>query len=212
MLQVPGTILKYLPSQRHEMNAITGLVVCGGHSTRMGQDKSLIAYHDHPQWLHMASLLRGLCNKVCISCRRDQVNQFQGDYPVQMDAPEFAEYGPMNALLTAFKLNPNDSYLMVGCDYPLLTTEDLQRLLESRAPETMAVCMYDEAGKSEEPLIAVYESTIYKLLLTQYKEGNYSLRHLLHICNAKRVLPHASHSVTSVDTPELAHQIIKSIG
>ena len=50
-----------------------GLVLAGGRSTRMGQDKSLISYHGKAQREYMADLLGQWCSRTFISCRGDQV-------------------------------------------------------------------------------------------------------------------------------------------
>ncbi|MCL4693819.1 MAG: NTP transferase domain-containing protein, partial [Candidatus Hydrogenedentes bacterium] len=53
-----------------------GLVLAGGKSTRMGQDKSALRYYDKPQVAHCLEMLGQFCKRVYVSCRADQEAAF----------------------------------------------------------------------------------------------------------------------------------------
>lgn len=103
------------------MTPLTGLIFCGGRSSRMGHDKSLIQYHGIAQWQYAAKLVAPLCSRVVISCRSDQAKQFKTEHTLMADEPKFANAGPMAGLLTAFRAYPSTPFLALGCDYPLVT-------------------------------------------------------------------------------------------
>lgn len=193
------------------MQELHGLVVCGGLSSRMGQDKSLMIYHSKPQWQHVAALLSDHCDKVSISCNARQSHQFNTEYSLLIDDPEYQDRGPMSALLTAFKTFPGDSFMVVGVDYPLLTSGDLNQLLKNREPGHSAVCMYHHDTEIEEPMVAYYNHGVREVLLAQFLSGDYSLRRLLKHVAAKVVLPLSPENIRSADTPESARQTIMSI-
>ena len=85
------------------MKSLTGLVVCGGKSSRMGQDKSLIAYHGVAQWQYLAKLLEPVCSRIVIGCNASQARLFKSEHTILVDDPKFGDSGPMAALLTAFR-------------------------------------------------------------------------------------------------------------
>ena len=81
---------------------IYGLVICGGKSSRMGMDKSMLNYHGKPQCYHMYEMLSLVCEKVFISCNEEQANKIIDGYQALIDLPCYSNTGPIAGLLTAF--------------------------------------------------------------------------------------------------------------
>lgn len=177
----------------------------------MGRDKSLIQYHGIAQWQYAAKLLAPLCSRVIISCNVAQAKQFKTDHTLLVDEPKFANTGPMAGLLTAFRAYPSTPFLVLGCDYPLVTKEDMKLLLEGRQQEVDAVCLFDEADQTEEPLVAIYEPSIYPMLVSHYKRGEFSLRKVLIKSATHRIPPSTPQSLLTADTPEESKQLLETI-
>ena len=110
------------------MSVLHGLVVCGGQSTRMGMDKSELQYHNVPQREWLYELLQPLCEDVHISCNAEQAAAIGDSLPTITDATAYRHIGPMAALLSAYRLFPDDSFLLLGCDYPYIKRGDIQKL------------------------------------------------------------------------------------
>ena len=182
------------------MEKLYGLVVCGGQSTRMGTDKSLLKYHDIAQRYYVYQMLEGFCDKVFISCNTDQAIEIDEFYNLIIDKADYVNIGPMAALLSAGLIYPDASFLAIGCDYPFITPHDLEKLIENRESETEAVCFYNPKTQFEEPLLAIYEKSCLPKLQHYFKNGNYSMRHFLKTINTKRITPSSFKSITSVDT------------
>lgn len=189
------------------MQQLHGLVVCGGLSSRMGIDKSMIFYHKKPQWQHVFDMLTEVCERVSISCNESQLAHFPVGYPTLIDDPEFLQIGPMGALLTAMKQHPSDSFLVVGCDYPLVTSMDLQQLTSARKPGLEAVCFYHSKDKTEEPILAIYEPVIQSRLKEFFSNSNFSLRQVLQKATIHRVTPWDESMLIGADTPADVQQI-----
>src|SRR5690242_8452653 len=103
-----------------------GIVLCGGQSSRMGKDKSLISYYNKPQRYHVYDMLQPFCEKVIISCNEKQSGGIEKEYDILADHDSYSGIGPMAALLTAFTNFPEKNILLVGCDYPFLTAASLR--------------------------------------------------------------------------------------
>jgi len=182
--------MKHLP--------LYGLVVCGGKSTRMGMDKSLINYHGQPQRYHLYDLLKRFCDQVFISCNTSQLNDIPLTYNPLPDEPALAGIGPMAALLTAFRHHPDVSFLVLGCDYPLLQKEDIQKLITSYQQHSSTVC-YINQDNFLEPLLAIYSPDMKDILEEKLTEGLHSLRKILEHCSVPTIQPSNPSTLTSVD-------------
>jgi len=179
-----------------------GLVVSGGKSTRMGRDKSMLVYYKKPQRYHAHELLATVCDRVFISCNREQLPGINKNYTALPDQPAYRQSGPMAALLTAFTQHPGSDLLILGCDYPFVGTNDVRNFYYSIKPDTTAAAFYDYEQHSYEPLLAWYSSKTAPLLMNMYKTRNYSLQNFLQSNNAQKYFPASSRTITSVDTPE----------
>lgn len=189
----------------------TGIVVCGGRSSRMGEDKSLLVYHQLPQRYHAAHLLQPYCDQVFLSLNDTQQDS-SGLYPVLTDAPELRDTGPMAALLTAAQRLPGRSVLVLGCDYPLMNAGDIASFVASVAPEAPATAFYNVAAGLYEPLLACYTARGMALLLQYYAQGLRSLQQWLQQVVAIRYLPQDMDCMLSVDDPVTAARVRARLG
>ncbi len=138
-----------------ESKKIYGLVLSGGKSTRMGTDKSLIAYHGVPQREYMYQLLENVCEEVFLSVREDQLEEVPDYMNTITDLDEYR--GPYNGILSAHKKYPEVSWLVFACDMPLIDLKSLEQLVASRNMEKIASAFATRESKLPEPLAAIWE-------------------------------------------------------
>jgi molybdopterin-guanine dinucleotide biosynthesis protein A len=148
-----------------------GLVLAGGKSTRMQQDKGALQYHGADQRTHVHGLLQPWCQEVYVSCNAGQVADMAGKLPYLED--RFLNLGPKGGILTALQFNPNAAWLAVACDLPFLRPETLQYLVQHRDPTKMATAFYDSDGQFPEPLLTIWEPRSYPAML-QFLSLGYS--------------------------------------
>jgi len=153
---------------QQQIPAVNGLVLSGGLSTRMGNDKSEINYHGTTQRQHVFNLLSSYCKEVFVSCNQEQAQSI-GDLPFIQDS--FLGLGPLGGILSAFQQNPNVAWLTVACDLPLLSTAIIQYLISHRNPSKMATAFLDSAGEFPEPLVTIWEPRAYPILLQFLSQG-----------------------------------------
>lgn len=180
--------------------SLSGLVLCGGKSVRMGRDKAFIVYHKQPQYAHVAELMSTFCNQVFISCNQEQKTRIDQYYHTIIDSATFENSGPLSGVLTAFETVKETAFMVIGCDYPYFTINDMLALTDAREPGVDVVCYQNPDSGFEEPLLAIYEQQCAPLLLRYYQEGNTSLRHFLKTVRTKFINTH-NRNITSVDYP-----------
>ncbi|WP_343689910.1 NTP transferase domain-containing protein [Chitinophaga sp.] len=135
------------------MAGLYGLILCGGRSLRMQQDKSQLDYHGLPQWQYLYQLLAPLTDQVYLSCRVDQ--QLDTDLPVIVDSVE--EAGPATGILSAFKAFPGRAWLVLACDLPLVSAQSLSLLVSKREVNKEATAFISSFKQSPEPLMTIWE-------------------------------------------------------
>jgi molybdopterin-guanine dinucleotide biosynthesis protein A len=169
----------------------------------MGKEKHLIPYHGVPQWKYATQLFTRMGLTSLVSCRQDQAGSFGAVSPgivVVPDHPAVAGHGPISGVLSAFRIRPWAGFLVLGCDYPWLSMDDLMPLKDRRSKQYDAICFHREAEKVDEPLAATYESSMAPLLEKLYFEKQFSLRLALKQVRTLRLSPAPSRLI-SVDYP-----------
>lgn len=156
-------------TDQREQPELYGLVLAGGKSVRMGHDKGRMQWHGKEQRYYMADMLQTLCNDVFISCRAEQQSEISPEYKTLPDSYDGA--GPLIAILSAMKENPDVAWLVVACDLPLLDGDTLQFLVQNRANNCIATTFESPFDQLPEPLITIWEPASNQVLLTHISEG-----------------------------------------
>jgi molybdopterin-guanine dinucleotide biosynthesis protein A len=179
-------------------SAINGLVLAGGHSMRMGTDKGLLIYNGKPQREFLFELLKEFCHQVYTSCRKDQqIPEMLNPLP---DRFEIA--GPMNGVLSAFSHRPDASWLTIAVDMPYVSRDNLQLLVNARDQKKIATCFYNPETQQPEPLLTLWESEAYPLLLEFTEKGNVSPREFLKTHHVNLIQPPDDKTLLNFNTPE----------
>jgi molybdopterin-guanine dinucleotide biosynthesis protein A len=179
-----------------------GLVLAGGRSVRMGQDKGAMTWHGKEQRYFMADMLQTFCDSVYISCRPDQLSDIDASYHAIVDNVDGA--GPIVAILSAFQQFPAVAWLVVACDLPLLSNVSLLQLTSGRELAAMATTFSSPFDGLPEPLITIWEPDAYPFLQSHFSEGFKCPRKAL-IRNAEKVrllTPVSPHELLNTNTPE----------
>ncbi len=169
------------------MDNLTGLVVCGGQSCRMGMDKSMLDYYGKPHSHYLYHLLQIFCNSVYLSLNGHQSLNADISYPYITDEPEYCNAGPMTALLSAWKKYPDTSLLVIGCDYMFVNNDAIMTLIQNRKGD--ATCFTHPDSNIYEPLLTIYESSFYPVVMKNFLAQNYSLSKILKRENITSILP-----------------------
>ncbi|AZB07602.1 molybdenum cofactor guanylyltransferase [Chryseobacterium sp. G0162] len=183
---------------------INGLVLAGGKSVRMGKPKDLLQWHGKEQRYFAADLLAPFCDEVFISCRQDQLDNFDPDYNALTDT--FLNMGPFGGILSALRAQRDKAWLVVACDLPLLDPKSLEFLVQSRNPEKIATTYESPFDGLPEPLITIWEPKSYPLLLNFLGIGNTCPRKVLINSDTLILKPENPDALMNVNTPEDAEK------
>ena len=95
--------------------SVTGFVLAGGKSTRMGQDKALLNWHGQTLLDHMVNRMRAVADPVQV-VGRDQLPDF------------LPGLGPLSGIATGLETTATHANLFVAVDLPHLTVDFLKYL------------------------------------------------------------------------------------
>ena len=195
-----GFILSNLPK-------VQGLILAGGGSTRMGEDKVFLNYHGKEHHLYIEDILRNICEDVHVSCQPSHEQRFKNPLP-----DTFTKLGPMGGILSAFRHDPNAAWLTVACDCPLLNRETLEFLLKNRDASKMATCFFNSETDLPEPLITIWEPRAYAHLLRHISEGYSCPRRALLQGDVNIVRLKDETPLKNVNTPQEYESVMEKIG
>ena len=178
------------------------VILTGGASRRMGRDKALLPYGGK-------TLLQTLIDRyqtlgpvgVSVNCC--------GRFPMEgaRELPDvWPDQGPMNGVLSAFRLTDAPEILLTAVDLPNGDIDLARRLCELRG--SADVCLVERGVRGIEPLFAIYGSACLPAAEDCMRQGRRSLRALLERVIVRYVRPEElpdfdlEHVFYNVNTPE----------
>jgi len=148
---------------------VTGIILAGGKSSRMGTDKGLQLLCGKPLIGYAIEALSGICSNILISSSSDAYHSFG----YQVVADEFPGIGPMGGIYSALRQSKTEKNLVLSCDLPFVTTELLDFILKISDGYEVAVPW--EGNRHYEPLCGFYRLSILEKLSNYIIKGNYKL-------------------------------------
>jgi len=179
---------------------VFGLVLAGGKSTRMGQDKAAMEWQGQ-RWLDRAvAAIAGAVPEVFVSLR-DHSPVEAGDNLVIRD--QFSNLGPAAGILSAHVQFPDNAWLVVACDMPLLSALIIRQLVAARNPLADATAMAAGPAEPAEPLCTIYEPATLAAFLAQVRAGgDSSPRNWLATVRTTKVIAAGAAALTNINTPD----------
>lgn len=178
-----------------------GLVLAGGESRRMGQDKGNLAMFADPQAIVAWRMLDRACGRAFVSVRPGQADiEPYRDLPHIVDDHRDAT-GPVAGLLAAWKRYEDVAWLLLAADMPFVDEAMFHALIESRDGAALATSFRHPDGRPE-PLCTIWEPRADAVLRQRERAGERSLSGLLEVSAVRWVEPRDASRLASVNTPE----------
>ena len=155
------------------MEDITGIVLAGGTSSRMGDNKAELPFGETTMLDHQVEKLKKLgLSDIIISGPAELRSEGARIVP-----DTFTDGGPMGGLAAALSAARNPLCLVVPVDAPLIPLRTLEQLIAAaRQSCRRIILLEDERGI--EPLIGIYQSGLAEMAAEYLKKGLRSVRAL----------------------------------
>lgn len=156
---------------KNSENIKSCIILCGGQSRRMGQDKGSMIIQDKPMIKHILSTLNHHIDEAIIvlndKSRVDRYSEFinSNDYSYQITFLEdkIKNKGPLPGIMTGLgKINSNYA-LVLPCDSPYVSKKYIETIFSQIDVNYQAIVPYhDETNrlKTSEPLHSIYKKEI----------------------------------------------------
>ncbi len=148
---------------------ITGIVLAGGRSSRMGEDKSLMKLNGKPLVEYSIDALKPLCDMVVISSG-NMIYDFTG---CEVWPDELPDQAPIIGIYSCLKRSETEINIFLSCDMPLMSTSMIGFLVAKSAPFDITVPIHKN-GKIE-PLCGIYKKSSIGIIKEFIDKGNYRL-------------------------------------
>ncbi|MBU3112621.1 molybdopterin-guanine dinucleotide biosynthesis protein B [Clostridium lacusfryxellense] len=164
------------------MYTISGLVLTGGHSTRMGQDKAFLKLYDK-SFLDVILTSLSIFPSNYISCNKGQSSKLSS-YNLITD--EYESIGPIGGLYSGLHSIKSDYIFVCSCDTPLISSSFIEFIC-SYISSDFDVYVPIDRSKRAHPLCSLYSKKCLNLLREQIEKGNYKLWNSLNLLKVKYI-------------------------
>lgn len=180
---------------------IHGLVLAGGRSKRMGQDKALIRMTGETQLSRAVHLLESFVDQVFVSTRADQQDEPERSKFRQI-VDQYEELGPIAGILTAMEAHPQADWLVLACDLPNIDKTTIQYLLENRSFDQPFTAYKSSSDGLPEPLCAFYSAGTSSIVKAFIEDGVNCPRKILIRSDTHLLDPVNPDALDNINTPE----------
>jgi len=159
---------------------ITGIILAGGQSTRMGTDKALLQINGKTLLESALEICRPVCGDILISSNNPEHEKF--GYKIIPD--EIKNCGPLGGIYSCLKKSDTDWNFIISVDSAFVT-KDFVEFLISEIGDSDAIIPIHTNGK--EPLIALFRKNCISVIREKIELNDFKMQHLLNELNTKFV-------------------------
>ncbi len=132
-------------------SGLTAVLLAGGESRRMGQDKATTKFRGVPMWQRQTETLRDVGAANIFVSVRSKPDWLPGDVELLLD--DAPSRGPLSGIAKALAATETSHLIVLAIDMPLMTAGELERLSNLALPGCGVVPVI---GERAEPLAAIY--------------------------------------------------------
>lgn len=183
---------------------ITGVILAGGKSTRMGTDKAFLMLDGQPFIKIIVEKFTKLFQTVFIVA--DERGKFaQVGLPIIHDI--YKDCGPLGGIHSALYHSSTAHVFVAPCDTPLILTDVIQFLIESAQPNEITV---GHADGFVHPLFGIYPASALTIIDQSLGEGKRKVLDILKkVPNSVINLTQWNNELSNINDPARYEQTLK---
>lgn len=151
---------------------ITGVILAGGKSSRMGVNKSLLKINDKTIIEKIVELMKSVFKKVIVITNTFQEYAF---LKLPMFKDVYLGRGPLAGIHSGLIHSVSSQIFVISCDMPLITREMIEYIVNYKTEYPVTVCRADGfiqqlAGRYSKLILPKIESILVKNLTEERSE------------------------------------------
>jgi molybdopterin-guanine dinucleotide biosynthesis protein A len=193
--------------------SITGILLAGGKSSRMGTEKGKIQLNGHELMKSPLNALEATCDNIIIStCNKS----FK--YPDhQVICDKIPGLGPIGGIYTSLEKSGSDLNIVLSYDMPFITADLLKYLVKHSGEYDITAPSLE--NQLPEPLCAVYNKSTIPFIEQNIRKENYKVNALFPLVKFNHIIvphdlpffsPYLFRNVNNPDEFEEINKLIKS--
>lgn len=164
------------------MESISTVILCGGHSRRMGYDKADLIYKKKT-FLELIYEQCQPCKEIFISV--GETDRYDPSIGIHIQ-DEFKHCGPSGGIHKAMLSMHAEWLFVTACDMPMMDFRFAVELYQQRRDDPDVIVPLDSDGKRHS-IGALYHQRILPILEAELKNGNYRMMNLFEKLNVQYV-------------------------
>lgn len=189
-----------------ETTTITGIILAGGKSSRMGEDKGFLSLNGKTFMSYIIEALQPIVGDIVIVSSNLDYDFFK----LKRVADVMEDSGPLAGLYAGLLHSETENNIVLSCDVPLISTSVLKKLIEGMTTEA-DVIQFESQGKTM-PLVAMYKKRCMHSILGLLQTNKMRLRFAIEQLEVKTIQldPKLGDTVRNINTvrelKELKHE------
>jgi len=161
---------------------VTGIILAGGASSRMGKDKGLCEFNGKSLVSYAIEALLPICDTILISSNNtEDYHKFGFDVVVD----EHKGIGPIGGIYSSLSGSATNHNLVISCDTPFINTQLMEYVLANSNGYEIVV---PEHGNSYiEPLAGYYSASVISIIEDSIKAKDFKLMNLFNKVKFKTI-------------------------
>ena len=178
---------------------LKALILAGGKSSRMGEDKASLKIGDQTLLNRTRDLLSEFTSEIHLSVAHEAQDSASSlkQLPDLEPSP-----GPLGGLQAAFHHDPDSHWLLLAVDLPRITRDDLSQLVTSHDPQKDVTCFLNPLDDHPEPLCALYSPSASAKLDHVISENRRCARRFLRSLDRTELSPSDPQALLNLNRPE----------
>jgi molybdopterin-guanine dinucleotide biosynthesis protein A len=155
---------------------MSSIILAGGHSSRLRQDKCSLVLAGEELLQRLVVLLSQLDSEVIVVLAQGQKESFLSrPRQVKIATDRYSGGGPLMGIYSGLKLSQDTHSVVVACDMPFLNIKLLRYIMDLAGGFDIVV---PKIGGLLEPLHAVYSTKCLRVMESMLKDGNFKISNL----------------------------------
>ena len=153
----------------HRKKNITGIILAGGQSSRMGKDKGLVKLNGRPLAEYAVDILKQVSDTLLISTQNREYEYL--NIPLVEDI--YKQIGPMGGVYAGLMHSGTEVNAVLSCDMPFVSPRLFELLMDEMQEAWVVLPSVD--GVHPEPMCGIYSKKILPSMEQFIRKGNYAL-------------------------------------